>query len=313
MVAMTEKILVGSLGMDLQTRCSTSTAFVDELGALISEGVELDPPVAFRLPDGAVLLVDGYHRVAALSQAGKREVLCEVRSGSRWEALQYGLAVNRRHRGQPLTRADRRHAVKMILEERPELSDSAVAKLAGVSATTAGKYRATFQIGKSDTRVGLDGRTISTANIGCRAAGEGDDHQAESAPTVADVDHCRCGGERLSDGEGGRSCEACHADHAGDADQGEAAAVPEADPPQPVEVAKSQDAQRAPPAKPAEDYYNGCVRALGDIKRGMDALASLWPGPGYTVAMAAANKLSDELRRWKEADQGGGDASDYPF
>ncbi len=49
-------------------------------------------------------------------------------------------------------------------------SDSAIAKHVGVAVQTVNSWRkqmeSTFQIGKSPTRTGSDGRTINTANIG---------------------------------------------------------------------------------------------------------------------------------------------------
>ena len=57
------------------------------------------PPVAvFDTPEG-LLLVDGYHRLAAARRCGLESVEAEVRSGSRHDALQYAARVVAAQRG----------------------------------------------------------------------------------------------------------------------------------------------------------------------------------------------------------------------
>jgi ParB-like chromosome segregation protein Spo0J len=60
---------------------------------------DLPPVTVFRLEDGTLLLVDGYHRVAA-AQLGKRTtVLADIREGTRAEALNFAAATAVRERG----------------------------------------------------------------------------------------------------------------------------------------------------------------------------------------------------------------------
>jgi len=51
--------------------------------------------------ENGLLLVDGYHRVAAALREGRETIEAEVRPGSRAEALDYAAAVGARQRGLP--------------------------------------------------------------------------------------------------------------------------------------------------------------------------------------------------------------------
>jgi hypothetical protein len=54
---------------------------------------ELPPVTVFALEDQTLLLVDGYHRLAAAQQAGRTTVRAEVRLGTKAEALQFAVDV----------------------------------------------------------------------------------------------------------------------------------------------------------------------------------------------------------------------------
>src|SRR5215212_737729 len=59
---------------------------------------DLPPVVVFNTPEG-LLLVDGYHRVAAARRCGLETVEAEVRNGSRQDALRYAATVGAAQRG----------------------------------------------------------------------------------------------------------------------------------------------------------------------------------------------------------------------
>lgn len=61
--------------------------------------VDRFPPVVVFETENGLLLVDGYHRVAAALQEGRETVEAEVRRGTRAEALDYAAAVGARQRG----------------------------------------------------------------------------------------------------------------------------------------------------------------------------------------------------------------------
>jgi ParB-like chromosome segregation protein Spo0J len=54
---------------------------------------QLPPVTVFTLEDQTLLLVDGYHRLAAAQQAGRTTVRAEVRLGTKAEALQFAVDV----------------------------------------------------------------------------------------------------------------------------------------------------------------------------------------------------------------------------
>jgi ParB-like chromosome segregation protein Spo0J len=54
---------------------------------------QLPPVTVFALEDQTLLLVDGYHRLAAAQQAGRTTVRAEVRLGTKAEALQFAVDV----------------------------------------------------------------------------------------------------------------------------------------------------------------------------------------------------------------------------
>ena len=60
---------------------------------------ELPPITVFRLEDQTLLLVDGYHRVAAAQEAGRATVDADIRAGTRAEAVQFAAEVAVRQGG----------------------------------------------------------------------------------------------------------------------------------------------------------------------------------------------------------------------
>jgi ParB-like chromosome segregation protein Spo0J len=58
----------------------------------------LPPVVVFDTPEG-LLVVDGYHRLAAARRCGLESIEAELRSGSRPDALQYAARVVASQRG----------------------------------------------------------------------------------------------------------------------------------------------------------------------------------------------------------------------
>jgi ParB-like chromosome segregation protein Spo0J len=59
---------------------------------------ELPPVVAFRTEQG-LLLVDGYHRVAAAQARGRDSIEAEIRHGTAHDALRYAVTVGAKQRG----------------------------------------------------------------------------------------------------------------------------------------------------------------------------------------------------------------------
>jgi ParB-like chromosome segregation protein Spo0J len=60
---------------------------------------QLPPVIVFRLEDQSLLLVDGYHRVAAAQEAGRATVDADIREGTRAEAVHFATELAARERG----------------------------------------------------------------------------------------------------------------------------------------------------------------------------------------------------------------------
>jgi DNA-binding NarL/FixJ family response regulator len=84
-----------TLDPELQPRAVMDADLIDEYADAMSEGAEFPAVVAFR--DGAVFLVDGFHRVAACQRLGRSEVTAVVHDGTREQALRYALSANAAH------------------------------------------------------------------------------------------------------------------------------------------------------------------------------------------------------------------------
>jgi hypothetical protein len=59
---------------------------------------KLPAVTVFRLEDQTLLLVDGYHRVAAAQEAGRATVEAEIREGTRADAVQFAIELAGRER-----------------------------------------------------------------------------------------------------------------------------------------------------------------------------------------------------------------------
>lgn len=130
------------------------------------------------------------------------------------------------------SRAERRAAALALLADRPRLSDRAVAAAVGCSPTSVGAWRrqtghGRAQTGQTDRQPDVGGK--GQPDVGRRAKVDaaprldktdypalGGNVSAESdSPSESDgpvcVECCPCGGEWVSDGEGGRHCQDCGA------------------------------------------------------------------------------------------------------
>lgn len=119
-------------GGGTQVREKTDDGTVSEYATAYTDGAAFPPIVVFF--DGERhWLADGFHRVAACEQAGLDQVLAEVREGSREDALWFALSANKQH-GRPMSSADKRRAVKLLLsvEKWRGMSNAAIAKEIGI-------------------------------------------------------------------------------------------------------------------------------------------------------------------------------------
>lgn len=122
------------------------------LGGIVTEGmqirVKMDPDVVLdyaeamkagkKFPalltffDGKdYFLADGFHRLYAARELKLAKIACEVRDGTRLEARLAACGANQDH-GLPRSNPDKRRAVQVALELRPEWTNRMISELVGV-------------------------------------------------------------------------------------------------------------------------------------------------------------------------------------
>lgn len=106
---------------------------VEAYRARWAEGDEL-PPVHVVQIEGALMLVDGRHRLEARRRAGLKDVTARVTKGDLDDARMAACTANASN-GLPLTRAQKHHVVRDLLENEKarDLSDREIARRTGTS------------------------------------------------------------------------------------------------------------------------------------------------------------------------------------
>lgn len=153
-----------------QTRSGLNMFTVDSYAESMKEGVVFPPIVTYY--DGAEYwLADGFHRLAAAERAGHSAIDCEIRQGTRRDAILYSVGANANH-GLQRTRDDVRRAIDLLLrdDEWRGWSDSAIAGKVGCNHKTVGSRRAELvaagEIEDSGIRKTANGRVMDTSKIG---------------------------------------------------------------------------------------------------------------------------------------------------
>jgi hypothetical protein len=114
-----------------QARVELDSATIDDYAEVIRGGTCLPLPIVFK--DGEThYLADGFHRYHASVKAGLEDFQCEVREGTRLEAIKYALKANNGH-GLRRTNADKRNAVHLAMKEFSSESNRGIAEMCEVS------------------------------------------------------------------------------------------------------------------------------------------------------------------------------------
>ncbi|WP_018657712.1 ParB/RepB/Spo0J family partition protein [Actinomadura flavalba] len=115
------------------------------------------PPILVHR--STMLVIDGLHRVMAARLRRSETIDVEFFEGSERDAFLLAVAENTWH-GLPLSLAERKEAAVRIIHSHPELSDRAVAEVAGLAARTVAslRRRSSESFPQTNTRVGIDGR-----------------------------------------------------------------------------------------------------------------------------------------------------------
>ena len=147
---------------NLQQRVKLDHSVINDYAIAYQEGMEFPPITIWKctdeegnIEDNSVArsplsvpryyLVDGFHRVAAVKQAGIEELPFIEKSGTYREALLFSLSVNATH-GLRRSNADKRKAVMTLLNDKEwsNWSNRTIAKKCQVSASLVDKLRNEF-------------------------------------------------------------------------------------------------------------------------------------------------------------------------
>lgn len=140
-----------------QSRAAVNKDYVKELVELLQAGKKLPPVDVFKNDDGC-FMADGFHRLLAHEEVGKRTIRAEIHKGGLKEARWHSIGANLGH-GLRRTNEDKRHAVKMALEDKPQASDQLIADHAGVSRDFVMNMRRQVAVKPQPERIGKDGKT----------------------------------------------------------------------------------------------------------------------------------------------------------
>ena len=140
-----EAVKIADLSFDGQLfpRVALSDEKVAEYAALMQQGVHFPPIEVTRVDTGELFPTDGWHRAKATQRCGWTEIPARILDGDWESAIEAAVAANAKH-GLPLTAADRRKAVKMLLglPKWARTSDREIARQCGVTHPTVAAVRA---------------------------------------------------------------------------------------------------------------------------------------------------------------------------
>jgi len=148
------------INIDFMMRDELDKKVIEEYKQNLDAILELNPIVVFETPSG-LLLVDGFHRIAAAKQLNWEKVKVEKHKGSTQDALAYACLANLKH-GKPLTLKEKKRAICGYLKLNVVLSNVQIGLDVGVSDVTILNYRreleAKGEIQPQETRLGADNK-----------------------------------------------------------------------------------------------------------------------------------------------------------
>lgn len=172
---MIKNLEITSIRMDggTQAREGIDKDTVESFAQAMHNGAKF-PPITLYYDGESNYLTDGFHRVQAALYNGETEIQAKVIQGTHEDAKWASCEANKEHdtSGRRRTNADKRRAASIALELHSEFSDRSIAEHVGVSDRLVNKVREELTANCSQSpepqskRIGRDGRTINTANIG---------------------------------------------------------------------------------------------------------------------------------------------------
>ena len=122
----------------LQPRCDgVDEAHIDALKETLGEW----PPIVLARQGERLLLIDGFHRVAAAADLGAATISATIiEEITGFDAARAAFDYNATH-GKALTLGDRKAYAYRLIEQDPQLSDREIGRRAGLNHETVGKLR----------------------------------------------------------------------------------------------------------------------------------------------------------------------------
>lgn len=150
---------------DFQPRCKLNNEVVEDYAKEIAAKKKFPPIVVYQI-NSEYHLVDGRHRLDAYRKNGHEKIECDVKVGSRQDALLFAVGANADH-GLRRTNADKRRVVKMLLNEPSwkDKSNNAIAEQCKVTEALVRKVKKEMDL-KTDNVVDKNGRKMGVKNIG---------------------------------------------------------------------------------------------------------------------------------------------------
>lgn len=172
--SVSKQIEIKAIDEALQVRAATDQDKVKEYAELYKADRHALPPIViFEDPatfDHAArwYVADGNHRLAGARVAELREIDAIIKQGTRRDALLYAISDANHAHGLPLSNADKRAMVTLLLEdpEWSQWSNREIARRCHVSAPFVGNIRPTVNGSQTTKRKSADGRTRDVSAIG---------------------------------------------------------------------------------------------------------------------------------------------------
>ncbi len=123
-----------------QVRHELSEQTINEYGEAAKGKQALPPLIVFDIGSEGLILADGFHRFYGMERQGIKEWSCDVRKGTRKDAVKFALGCNNTH-GLRRTNEDKRNAAVIAYQEFPGMTDRALAEMCAVSHTLVAEVR----------------------------------------------------------------------------------------------------------------------------------------------------------------------------
>ncbi len=139
-----------------QSRARFNDDALADYEAAYRRGDKIPPPVVFH--DGEdYWLADGFHRLDAMKRTKRKTAEFQIMRGGREDAIWYACSANQAN-GIRRTNEDKRKAVTMALQLRPDSSNRAIADHCGVSDPFVASIRPVVLTVSTHQRTGRDGK-----------------------------------------------------------------------------------------------------------------------------------------------------------